>query len=81
MSPAPFGSGVFWGVTEGLVAAMLIILAGDLGLVALQQVITGVGLPVFCLVFMMIPSIIMGFKIENIDSVTVGKRPHLKEFQ
>lgn len=60
---------------------MLIILAGDLGLTALQQVITVVGLPVFCLVFMMIPSMVMGFRIENIDNVTVGRRPRLDEFQ
>jgi len=78
--PGPVRQRVFWGGMEGLVAAMLIILAGDLGLVALQQVITVVGLPVFCLVFMMIPSLIMGFNVENIDSVTVGKRPRLDEF-
>lgn len=79
--PGPVRQRVFWGVSEGLVAAMLIILAGDLGLTALQQVITVVGLPVFCLVFLMIPSIIMGFNIENIDNVTVGRRPGLDEFQ
>jgi choline/glycine/proline betaine transport protein len=78
--PGPVRQRVFWGLSEGLVAAMLIILAGDLGLTALQQVITVVGLPVFCLVFMMIPAIIMGFRIEKIDNVTVGRRPRLNEF-
>ena len=79
--PGPVRQRVFWGAAEGLVAAMLIVLAGELGLTALQQVITVVGLPVFCLVFMMIPSIIIGFHLENIDNVTVGKRPQLEDFQ
>jgi choline/carnitine/betaine transport len=79
--PGPVRQRVFWGVAEGTVAVMLIILAGDLGLTALQQVITVVGLPIFCLVFMMIPSIIMGFQIEDIDHVTVGRRPKLHQFE
>ncbi len=78
--PGPVRQRVFWGVAEGMVAVMLIILAGDLGLTALQQVITVVGLPIFCLVFMMIPSIIMGFQIEDIDHVTIGRRPKLDQF-
>ncbi len=45
---------VFWGISEGAVAAMLIVLAGEAGLVALQQVITVVGLPIFILVFAML---------------------------
>jgi len=59
---------------------MLIVLAGDAGLTALQEVITVVGLPIFCLVSMMIPSIIRGFALEEIDHITIGKRPELEEF-
>jgi len=75
--PGPTRQRVFWGVSEGLVAAMLLILAGDLGLTALQQVITVVGLPIFLLVFAMIPSLIKGFRTEDIDHVSIGKRPGL----
>jgi len=78
--PGPVGQRVFWGVAEGLVATMLIVLAGDAGLTALQEVITVVGLPIFCLVSMMIPSIIRGFALEEIDHITIGKRPELEEF-
>jgi choline/glycine/proline betaine transport protein len=78
--PGPVRQRVFWGVSEGLVAAMLIVLAGEMGLEALQQVITVVGLPIFCLVFMMIPSLIKGFYLEDIDHVTIGRRPKLTEF-
>lgn len=78
--PGPVGQRVFWGATEGLVAAMLIILAGEAGLAALQQVITVVGLPIFVLVCMMIPSLIRGFAMEDIDHITIGKRPELEEF-
>ncbi len=78
--PGPVRQRVFWGVAEGAVAAMLILLAGDAGLSALQQVITVVGLPIFVLVFLMIPALIRGFANEDIDHVTVGKRPALSEF-
>ncbi|QQA42799.1 BCCT family transporter [Pelagovum pacificum] len=78
--PGPVHQRVFWGAAEGLVAAMLIVLAGDAGLDALQQVITVVGLPIFILVTMMIPALIRGFMLEDIDSVSVGKRPQLEGF-
>lgn len=78
--PGPVRQRVFWGVSEGLVAIMLIVLAGELGLEALQQVITVVGLPIFCLVFLMIPSLIKGFSLEDIDHITIGRRPKLSEF-
>lgn len=71
----PVQQRLFWGISEGSIAVLLILLAGTAGLTALQQVITVVGLPVFCLVFMMIPSIIKGLHVEEIDHVTVGSRP------
>lgn len=78
--PGPVGQRVFWGAVEGLVAAMLIVLAGEAGLAALQQVITVVGLPIFVLVSMMIPSLIRGFAMEEIDHISIGTRPELEEF-
>ena len=71
----PVQQRLFWGIAEGTIAILLIVLAGQAGLTALQQVITVVGLPVFCLVFMMIPSLIMGLLAEDIDYITVGQRP------
>ena len=59
---------------------MLIVLAGEAGLTALQQVITVVGLPIFILCSMMIPSLIRGFAQEDIDHVNVGTRPELDSF-
>ena len=79
-TPGPVHQRVFWGAAEGLVAAMLIVLAGDAGLTALQQVITVVGLPIFLLVCMMIPSLIRGFAQEDIDHVSIGTRPELSDF-
>lgn len=61
----PVRQRVFWGVSEGLVAAMLILLAGDAGLTAVQQVITVVGLPIFIMVFLMVASLIMGLSKER----------------
>ncbi|MBR2656532.1 MAG: BCCT family transporter [Loktanella sp.] len=78
--PGPVRQRVFWGISEGLIAGTLILLAGEAGLVALQQVITVVGLPIFLLVFMMIPALIRGFAAEDIDHITIGKRPQLSEF-
>ncbi|WP_022707465.1 BCCT family transporter [Paracoccus zeaxanthinifaciens] len=77
----PVHQRVFWGLAEGLIAAMLIVLAGEAGLTALQQVITVVGLPIFILVFMMIPALIRGFGAEDIDHITIGRRPELSEFE
>lgn len=79
-TPGPVHQRVFWGAAEGLVAAMLILLAGDAGLDALQQVITVVGLPIFVLVCMMIPALVRGFRQEEIDHITIGTRPELSDF-
>ncbi len=79
-TPGPVHQRVFWGAAEGVVAAMLIVLAGEAGLTALQQVITVVGLPIFVLVSMMIPSIIRGFAAEDIEHISIGTRPDLEEF-
>ncbi|OCX65834.1 multidrug DMT transporter permease [Thioclava sp. SK-1] len=79
-APGPVHQRVFWGVAEGMVAMVLIILAGDAGLNALQQVITVVGLPIFILVCMMIPSLIKGFAQEDIDHISIGTRPELDSF-
>lgn len=78
--PGPVRQRVFWGAAEGVVAAMLIILAGEAGLTALQQVITVVGLPIFILVSMMIPSLIRGFALEEIDHINIGTCPELQDF-
>ncbi|WP_110240825.1 BCCT family transporter [Nocardioides gilvus] len=56
---------VFWGVSEGAVAASLIVLGGDEALATLQQVITVLGLPVFILVFAMVPMLFMAFREER----------------
>ena len=79
--PGPVHQRVFWGVAEGLIAATLILLAGEAGLTALQEVITVIGLPIFLLVSMMIPALIRGLNAEDIDHITIGKRPALSEFE
>ncbi|PRZ07669.1 choline/carnitine/betaine transport [Isoptericola halotolerans] len=59
---------VFWGVSEGALAASLIILGGVTdadGLAALQQVITVIGLPIFVLVFLMMISMIKALSTER----------------
>ncbi|SOC54063.1 choline/carnitine/betaine transport [Chromohalobacter canadensis] len=73
--PGPWHQRVFWGVSEGALAAMLIVLAGDAGLTALQQVITVVGLPMFILVFAMMFALLRGLSQEKLSEVTVGKPP------
>ncbi|WP_084342531.1 BCCT family transporter [Janibacter corallicola] len=61
---------VFWGVSEGVLAALLIVLAGDQGLDALQQVITVVGLPMFTLMFLAGISFIIALRKERLQFVT-----------
>ncbi len=76
--PGPVHQRVFWGVSEGLVAAILMIMAGDQALNALQQVITVVGLPIFIMVSMMVVSMIVAFRNEGIDRVDIAD-PDLPE--
>lgn len=62
----PVRQRVFWGVSEGALAASLIVLGGEAGLTALQQVITVIGLPIFILVFAMLFMMIKGLQEERI---------------
>jgi len=73
--PGPWHQRVFWGVSEGMLAAMLIVLAGDAGLTALQEVITVVGLPMFILVFAMMFALYRGLSQEEFSEVKVGTPP------
>jgi choline/glycine/proline betaine transport protein len=77
--PGPARQRVFWGASEGAVAAMLIVLAGEAGLEALQQVITVIGLPIFVMVFAMVFALLRGLMRENVGRVEVGRAPELKE--
>lgn len=61
----PVGQRVFWGVSMGSLAALLIVLGGDTGLLALQQVITVIGLPIFILVFAMMFSLLKALLAEK----------------
>lgn len=61
----PVRQRVFWGVSEGALAACLIVLGGEAGLEALQQVITVVGLPIFIMVFAMLFAILAGLSAEK----------------
>jgi len=61
----PVRQRVFWGVSEGALAACLIVLGGEAGLEALQQVITVVGLPIFIMVFAMLFAIVAGLAAER----------------
>ncbi|MDL4864752.1 BCCT family transporter, partial [Halomonas elongata] len=78
--PGPVHQRVFWGVSEGAVAAMLIVLAGDAGLEALQQVITVIGLPIFVMTFAMVFALLRGFFNEDMAVVRPKRAPSLDNF-
>jgi choline/glycine/proline betaine transport protein len=63
--PGPVRQRVFWGASEGALAASLIILAGDAGLTALQEVITVIGLPIFIMVFAMLFALLKALRTER----------------
>ncbi|WP_290648775.1 BCCT family transporter [Aquisalimonas sp.] len=77
--PGPVRQRVFWGVSEGAVAAMLIVLAGEAGLVALQQVITVIGLPIFILVFAMIFALFRALMREDLVVIRPRRAPRLED--
>ncbi|UFU06934.1 BCCT family transporter [Ruania halotolerans] len=60
----PVRQRMFWGIAEGTLAASLIVLAGDAGLKALQEVITVIGLPIFIMVFAMAFALFRGIQTE-----------------
>jgi choline/glycine/proline betaine transport protein len=68
----PVRQRVFWGVSEGALAASLIILGGSAGLTALQQVITVIGLPIFILVFAMMFAMLAGLRNEHVTLVATA---------
>ncbi|MEV5831143.1 BCCT family transporter, partial [Spirillospora sp. NPDC052242] len=61
----PVRQRLFWGVSEGMLAASLIVLGGDKALAALQQAITVIGLPIFILACIMMFSLAKGLKQES----------------
>lgn len=77
----PVRQRMFWGISQGALAALLIVLAGDAGLTALQQVITVVGLPMFTLMFIAGIALLVALKKERLRFVTevVGIPPEAKE--
>lgn len=62
---SPVRQRAFWGVSMGALAALLIVLGGDTGLLALQQVITVIGLPIFILVFAMMFALLKALLAEK----------------
>lgn len=72
----PVRQRVFWGLSEGLLAASLIVLGGEAGLAALQEVITVIGLPIFLLVFAMMFALIVGLRRERVPKLVEAPGRH-----
>jgi choline-glycine betaine transporter len=66
----PVRQRVFWAVTEGAVAATLLVAAGADGLEALEDIITVLGLPFFFLGLLIIYSLLRALRSERL-----GRRP------
>lgn len=77
----PVRQRVFWAVCLGLLAALLVALGGDTGITALQEVITVVGLPIFILVFAMIPALLIGLRAERRRIRRGDDTPPLEELE
>jgi choline/glycine/proline betaine transport protein len=73
----PVRQRVFWGVSEGALAASLIVLGGDEGLAALQQVITVIGLPIFVLTFLMLFALLKGLHQDKREALELQFAPLL----
>lgn len=73
----PVRQRVFWGVSEGALAASLIVLGGDEGLAALQQVITVIGLPIFILTFVMLLALLKGLHQAKREALELQFAPLL----
>nr|WP_244979708.1 BCCT family transporter [Corynebacterium freneyi] len=67
---------VVWAVLTGLVAAILLVGAGEAGLTALQDTITVVGLPFFVLGFTMMISLVKGIR----DDAAARPEPRTRQW-
>lgn len=67
---------VVWAVLTGLVAAILLVGAGEAGLTALQDTITVVGLPFFVLGFIMMISLVKGIR----DDAAARPEPRTRQW-
>lgn len=65
----PVRQRVFWGLSLGALAASLIVLGGDTGLDALEEVITVIGLPIFIMVFAMLFALLAGLRSEGVPKL------------
>lgn len=74
-TPGPVRQRVFWGGSEGMIAAVLIVLGGESGIQALQEVITVVGLPIFIMVFIMMFALIHALRQERVQVVVTQRAP------
>lgn len=68
---------VVWAVLTGMVAAVLLIGAGEIGLTALQDTITVVGLPFFVLGFIMMASLVKGIR----DDAAARPEPRTRQWE
>ncbi len=78
---SPVRQRAFWGVSMGALAALLIVLGGDTGLLALQQVITVIGLPIFILVFAMMFALLKALLAEKDDFLSRTGGPPVDQGQ
>lgn len=62
-------------------AAMLIVLAGEVGLTALREVITVAGLPMFIVVFAMMFALFQVISKEDLTEIRVGKPPPVEKLK
>ena len=76
--PSPLRQRLFWVLSLGGLAAVLLLLGGDTAIEALQEVITVIGLPIFIMVCGMLVALLVGFRRE-VPPRTVVVSGHLRE--
>ena len=76
----PVRQRAFWGILIGAIAAVLMWLGGDTGIVALQQVITVVGLPIFIMVCAMLVALVMGLVKQRRLVDPMDRQDFLREY-
>ncbi|MGW5879137.1 BCCT family transporter [Nocardiopsis terrae] len=73
-SESPTRQRVFWGITEGVVAATVLTASGEGGLDALQQTIIVFGLPFFVIGFFMMAALVKSLQAEFAEGSGVQRQ-------
>ena len=69
----------FWAILEGLLAATLLVIGGEMALFALQTAVITAGLPLAVMLLIMLVSLLKGISETHLKQDRITRKKNLKE--